>query len=162
MDFEQRQFSSCVFASQGSEVFDIEDFGNFTSTVNYAHPKGDDFQMPLEHHQSMDYSNLQYYESEQFSPNSITSDTNMYNYCDVPTLYNDDQNCSIDYEVFGHYNGNENGSPVLCPVKPHSVLAQLPCKTNENWDYNQCFSYFANGCYNTCQFVHGMDIEDFM
>lgn len=38
----------------------------------------------------------------------------------------------------------------------------LPCQTYQNWDYNQCYSYYANGCYNTCQFVDVVDIEDFM
>ncbi|RZC32855.1 hypothetical protein BDFB_005757, partial [Asbolus verrucosus] len=38
----------------------------------------------------------------------------------------------------------------------------LPCQTSSGWDYEECYSYYANGCYNTCQFVEFGDIEDFM
>lgn len=49
-------------------------------------------------------------------------------------------------------------------VRPNSILAQLglPCQTEEEHDYEQCYSYYANGCYNVCQFVDVGDIEDFM
>lgn len=42
------------------------------------------------------------------------------------------------------------------------AMLNLPCQSSNNWDYNQCYSYYANGCYNTCQFVNVGDMEDFM
>lgn len=49
-------------------------------------------------------------------------------------------------------------------IRPESLLAKLglPCQTITDYDYGQCYSYYANGCYNTCQFVDVGDIEDFM
>lgn len=49
-------------------------------------------------------------------------------------------------------------------IRPHSLLAKLavPCQTVSDYDYGLCYSYYADGCYNTCQFVDGGDIEDFM
>ena len=49
-------------------------------------------------------------------------------------------------------------------IKANGMLAKLnvPCKEKKNWDYDHCYSYYANGCYNTCQFVKFTDIEDFM
>lgn len=49
-------------------------------------------------------------------------------------------------------------------IKANGMLAKLnvPCKENNKWDYDHCYSYYANGCYNTCQFVKFTDIEDFM
>ncbi|XP_044746845.1 hypoxia-inducible factor 1-alpha isoform X2 [Coccinella septempunctata] len=49
-------------------------------------------------------------------------------------------------------------------INPNSLLANLipPCQKEQDWDYDQCYSYYANGCYNTCQFVKFGDIEDFM
>lgn len=49
-------------------------------------------------------------------------------------------------------------------IRPTSLLAKLalPCQTATNYDYDNCYSYYANGCYNTCQFVEFGDIEDFM
>lgn len=38
----------------------------------------------------------------------------------------------------------------------------IPCRTYDNWDYNNCYNYYADGCYNTCPFVNFVDIEDFM
>lgn len=57
--------------------------------------------------------------------------------------------------AFGTYVGR---------INPNSLLAELalPCQRQEDWDYEQCYSYYANGCYNTCQFVKFGDIEDFM
>lgn len=49
-------------------------------------------------------------------------------------------------------------------IRPNGLLAKLalPCQTQPNYDYDQCYSFYANGCYNTCQFVETGDIEDFM
>mgnify|MGYP005986250035 CR=1 len=49
-------------------------------------------------------------------------------------------------------------------IRPNSVLARmaLPCQASSTWDYQECYSYYADGCYNTCQFVELGDIEDFM
>ncbi|KAJ8924028.1 hypothetical protein NQ315_006805 [Exocentrus adspersus] len=49
-------------------------------------------------------------------------------------------------------------------IRPEGLLAKLglPCQTDRDYDYGQCYSYYANGCYNTCQFVDVGDIEDFM
>lgn len=49
-------------------------------------------------------------------------------------------------------------------IRSNSVVAQLdlPCQNSNNWNYDQCYSYYANGCYNTCQFINMGDIEDFM
>lgn len=49
-------------------------------------------------------------------------------------------------------------------IRPNSILARmaLPCQSSSSWDYQECYSYYANGCYNTCQFVEFCDIEDFM
>lgn len=54
---------------------------------------------------------------------------------------------------------SENGR-----IKPNGILAKLnlPCQNSTNWNYDQCYSYYANGCYNTCQFINIGDIEDFM
>lgn len=63
------------------------------------------------------------------------------------------------------YPNQEINIPTLHPkVKPHSLLARmaLPCQNSSNWNYDECYSYYANGCYNTCQFVATGDIEDFM
>lgn len=48
-------------------------------------------------------------------------------------------------------------------IRPDSILAKLalPCQADD-YDYGQCYSYYANGCYNVCQFVDCGDIEDFM
>ncbi|GJQ81426.1 hypothetical protein Trydic_g18288 [Trypoxylus dichotomus] len=162
MEYQQEGLSSCIFATQGNEVFDIEDFGSFSPTAPYRNAKRhDDFQI---HHdqQQLDYSNMQYFDSDEYSPNSI-GETNMFNFCNVPSaMYNDDQTCPLEYELFGQYDTDDNQPRIVCPVRPNGLLARLPCKTNENWNYNQCFSYYANGCYNTCQFVDVIDIEDFM
>lgn len=49
-------------------------------------------------------------------------------------------------------------------IRPNGVLARLnlPCQNSSNWNYDQCYSYYSNGCYNTCQFINMGDIEDFM
>lgn len=49
-------------------------------------------------------------------------------------------------------------------IRPNSILARLdlPCQNSSNWNYDECYSYYANGCYNTCQFINIGDIEDFM
>lgn len=49
-------------------------------------------------------------------------------------------------------------------IQPNGALArlQLPCQSSNDWNYDQCYSYYANGCYNTCQFINMGDIEDFM
>lgn len=50
------------------------------------------------------------------------------------------------------------------PIRGNGLLAKLnlPCQSYANWDYNQCYNYYVNGCYNTCQFVKMVDMEDFM
>ncbi|CAG9864042.1 unnamed protein product [Phyllotreta striolata] len=52
----------------------------------------------------------------------------------------------------------------LPKLKPDGLLAKLgvPCQTNSEHDYGQCFGYYQNGRYNMCQFVENGDIEDFM
>lgn len=55
--------------------------------------------------------------------------------------------------------------PLATPrIKPNGFLAKLgvPCQQPGFEDYGRCFNYYANGCYNTCQFVAVDDIEDFM
>lgn len=49
-------------------------------------------------------------------------------------------------------------------IKPNSLLSKLavPCQTDTDYDYGLCYSYYADGCYNTCQFVEVGDVEDFM
>lgn len=49
-------------------------------------------------------------------------------------------------------------------IRPNGLLAKLavPCQIDSDYDYGLCYSYYANGCYNTCQFVAVGDIEDFM
>lgn len=49
-------------------------------------------------------------------------------------------------------------------IRPNGILEnlKLPCQNSNNWNYDQCYSYYANGCYNTCQFINMGDIEDFM
>lgn len=49
-------------------------------------------------------------------------------------------------------------------IIPNGLLAKLavPCQNVSDYDYGLCYSYYANGCYNTCQFVDVGDIEDFM
>lgn len=62
---------------------------------------------------------------------------------------------SVESQLFSQNGGR---------IKPNSVLARLnlPCQNSTNWNYDQCYSYYANGCYNTCQFINMGDIEDFM
>lgn len=53
----------------------------------------------------------------------------------------------------------------ISKIIPDSLLAKLavPCQTvSDDYDYGLCYSYYANGSYNTCQFVEVGDIEDFM
>ncbi|CAH1958689.1 unnamed protein product [Acanthoscelides obtectus] len=66
------------------------------------------------------------------------------------------------------YNSDSIHSNASCDsektrVRPNSLLAKLgvPCQTSD-YDYGNCYSYYANGCYNTCQFVEMGDMEDFM
>lgn len=49
-------------------------------------------------------------------------------------------------------------------IRPNSLLAKLavPCDSAVDYDYGLCYNYYANGCYNSCQFVEVDDIEDFM
>lgn len=49
-------------------------------------------------------------------------------------------------------------------IRPNGLLAKLavPCQIVDDFDYGLCYNYYANGCYNTCQFVELDDIEDFM
>ncbi|CAH1164562.1 unnamed protein product [Phaedon cochleariae] len=49
-------------------------------------------------------------------------------------------------------------------IRPGGLLAKLglPCQVDEQYQYDQCYSYYANGCFNTCQFVQLGDMEDFM
>lgn len=49
-------------------------------------------------------------------------------------------------------------------IMPNSLLAKLavPCQADTDYDYGLCYNYYANGCYNTCQFVEVDDVEDFM
>lgn len=151
--FRPENYSSCVFATQGNKaVFDIEDFGN------YSHCRRDSDNFP------MDYS---YYETKHLPLGQ--SDVFGYNNCDTSSMYSQPMNCPMDYEIFPRQYGDDcigieeaNQMRMLCPVRSNSLFAGLPCKGNEEWDYNQCFSYYANGCYNTCQFVNVVDIEDFM
>lgn len=59
---------------------------------------------------------------------------------------------------------NRNSDRDKPKIRPNSLLAKLavPCQTVADYDYGECYSYYANGCYNTCQFVNVGDIEDFM
>lgn len=86
----------------------------------------------------------------------------------------DDQNHNINNNVVFDIeqttlNNNSLPSAIDHRVKPNSLLARmaLPCQSSgvNEWDYRgggECYSYYANGCYNTCQFVEFCDIEDFM
>lgn len=85
------------------------------------------------------------------------SDNFRYNQCSTVRNYEN---------VPENFCGNvyKDQCPVPRVVRPSGVLSRLnlPCQSNTNWDYNQCYSYYANGCYNTCQFVNVGDMEDFM
>lgn len=44
-----------------------------------------------------------------------------------------------------------------------TTTTPFPCQIYpDDWNYQNCYSYYANGCYNTCQFVDLGDMEDFM
>lgn len=108
----------------------------------------------------------------------------VWNIEDGPTLSGSGAQVYGDYQISDNFRysqcgavGNYENAPEnfrsnvykdQCPVpsviRPSRVLARLnlPCQSNTNWDYNQCYSYYANGCYNTCQFVNVGDMEDFM
>lgn len=60
------------------------------------------------------------------------------------------------------YEQNQVDKPVRVSSGGLPAILNLPCQSSNNWDYNQCYSYYANGCYNTCQFVNVGDMEDFM
>lgn len=49
-------------------------------------------------------------------------------------------------------------------IRPNGLLAKLavPCQTVDDYDNGDCYTYYANGCYNVCQFMEVGDIEDFM
>ncbi|XP_049826594.1 uncharacterized protein LOC126266510 [Aethina tumida] len=86
-----------------------------------------------------------------------------------------DDGCANDCTGYGagYYTNNGNSPGRTVPdiengpvgrIRPNGLLAKLglPCQTNPDYDYNNCYSFYANGCYNTCQFVQFGDIEDFM
>lgn len=60
------------------------------------------------------------------------------------------------------YEQNQVEKPAAVRTGGLPNILNLPCQSSNNWDYNQCYSYYANGCYNTCQFVNVGDMEDFM
>lgn len=72
--------------------------------------------------------------------------------------------CNQYYEDYGAISPSAvNNANVNMFDKKNSVFdGPLPCHSFDNWDYASCYSFYANGCYNTCQFVNMMDIEDFM
>lgn len=90
--------------------------------------------------------------------------------CSAPLAYN---------HVYNKAEGDDplrNNVPTVCTyqmppaspasdrIKPSSLLAKLalPCQASADFDYGRCYSYYADGCYNTCQFVEFGDMEDFM
>lgn len=69
------------------------------------------------------------------------------------------------YDVCAYqYGGDGNFFTQNGHLKANGILARLklPCQSSSDWNYDQCYSYYANGCYNTCQFINMGDIEDFM
>lgn len=91
---------------------------------------------------------------------------NGYAYQELPPNYGMQSfypwNQGVNYD---NYDGHYQNFPDKCiQVRQNGAASRLnlPCKSNSDWDYNQCYSYYANGCYNTCQFVNMGDIEDFM
>ncbi|XP_066262735.1 hypoxia-inducible factor 1-alpha isoform X2 [Euwallacea similis] len=60
------------------------------------------------------------------------------------------------------FDSSDNKAPHK--IRPNGLLAKLglPCQNQSAYDYEQCYSFYADGCYNTCQFVEVGDIEDFM
>lgn len=72
--------------------------------------------------------------------------------------------CGYDVCAALQYGGCEGQLFSDGTIRPNGALAglNLPCQNSSNWNYDQCYSYYANGCYNTCQFINMGDIEDFM
>lgn len=140
---------SCAYAAQSGNVFDIEDFGNFSSYRRNP----ESIQTPRQ----IDYGD-HYYDSGQYSRDRV-DEPEIYNNYEHSPIYDDSQNCPFNYMV---EDFSDTRISNMLPFTPNNSLARLPCKTDNHWDYNRCFSYYANGCYNTCRFVDGVDIEDFM
>ncbi|KAG5878132.1 hypothetical protein JTB14_015115 [Gonioctena quinquepunctata] len=71
--------------------------------------------------------------------------------------------------VIGASSSNVGGSAgfdrkVNSRIRSNGLLAQLglPCQTKDDYDYQECYSYYSDGCYNVCQFVESGDIEDIL
>lgn len=95
---------------------------------------------------NMDHSNYQ----DTMTNNSILM--NSCTYQDVSTSASYQTPVSCSGVVKSIKNNIHDGPPRL----------NLPCQTIDNWNYNECYEYYADDCYNTCQFVNFVDIEDFM
>jgi hypoxia-inducible factor 1 alpha len=111
-------------------------------------------------------NNLETMECSTFSKNgasdyqAVQQSTQMNHY----SGYND-QNLASLQEGYGLSNPpNEHIPAGPGRIRPNGLLARmaLPCQSSSTWDYEECYSYYADGCYNTCQFVEMGDIEDFM
>lgn len=74
------------------------------------------------------------------------------------------QNCYQFGQNFGEsLSGSVNNTSATMLSKSSANFdGFLPCRVFDNWDYSSCYSYYASGRHNTCQFVNVMDIEDFM
>nr|CAI5864623.1 unnamed protein product [Callosobruchus analis] len=112
---------------------------------------------------------------------SVLNQNDSYNICEDVTLmsmlpiqcspniketipYQDSSNVSLNTTNSNH-SKSSCGDSAKTRVRPNGLLAKLgvPCQTSSpNYDYGKCYSYYANGCYNTCQFVEMGDMEDFM
>ncbi|KAF5274064.1 hypothetical protein FQR65_LT04462 [Abscondita terminalis] len=76
-----------------------------------------------------------------------------------PITYFNGTSRGSSFQNLDTFNNNnyivENTAPV--------AVKNFPCQRFEDWEYNSnCYSYYANGRYNTCEFVDVTDIEDFM
>lgn len=88
-----------------------------------------------------------------------------YNLPTNNTNYSHNQERGYHQKDYSGYCSRESNPEVYdSRIRPDGLLARmtLPCQTYPTWNYEECYSYYANGCYNTCQFVEMGDIEDFM
>ncbi|KAF5271116.1 hypothetical protein FQA39_LY08254 [Lamprigera yunnana] len=73
-----------------------------------------------------------------------------------------DQAVSTECEPIHNVQTFSNNAYQAENTIPQLAKNDFPCQTFPDWNYSQCYSYYANGRYNTCEFVDVVDIEDFM
>lgn len=125
-----------------------------------------------------DFDNCSYNECQYDESNVATPYINYYNQSfNNYDSFNNNNNDNFDnynnncYDGYANYRQINKTTTISASTTPTTynngptTIANnnaFPCQLLPNWDYQQCYSYYANGCYNTCQFVNVIDMEDFM